>query len=90
MKIKILLVSTLLTSIGIVGCQTGGPVDETSVGIGADGVFNDRRYSSSGCGRRSSNVGNDLSSARQNRRRCRSMDRRRGTRANNIVRGLFL
>ena len=41
MKIKILLVSTLLTSIGIVGCQTGGPVDETSVGIGADGVFND-------------------------------------------------
>lgn len=41
MKIKILLVSTLLTTIGIVGCQTGGPVDETSVGIGADGVFND-------------------------------------------------
>ena len=41
MKIKILLVSSLLTTIGIVGCQTGGPVDETSVGIGADGVFND-------------------------------------------------
>jgi len=41
MKIKILLVSTLLTTIGIVGCQTGGPVDEASVGIGADGVFND-------------------------------------------------
>ena len=41
MKIKILLVSTLLTTIGIVGCQTGGPVGETSVGIGADGVFND-------------------------------------------------
>ena len=41
MKIKILLVSTLLTSFGIVGCQTGGPIDETSVGIGADGVFND-------------------------------------------------
>ncbi len=41
MKIKILLVGTLLTTIGIVGCQTGGPVDEASVGIGADGVFND-------------------------------------------------
>ena len=41
MKIKILLVTTLLTTIGVVGCQTGGPVDETSVGIGADGVFND-------------------------------------------------
>lgn len=39
MKIKILLITTLLTSIGIVGCQTGGPVDETSVGIGDDGVF---------------------------------------------------
>lgn len=47
MKIKILLISTLLTSIGIVGCQTaGGPVDETSVGIGADGVFNDPSPSS--------------------------------------------
>ena len=41
MKIKILLVSTLLTTIGIAGCQTAGTVDETSVGIGADGVFND-------------------------------------------------
>ena len=41
MKIKILLVSTLLTTIGIVGCQTAGPVDQTSLGIGADGVFND-------------------------------------------------
>ena len=42
MKIKILLVSTLLTTIGIVGCQTsGGPVDQSSLGIGADGVFND-------------------------------------------------
>ena len=41
MKIKILLVSTLLTTIGIVGCQTGGPVDQTSLGIGLDGVFND-------------------------------------------------
>lgn len=41
MKIKILLVSTLLTTIGIVGCQTGGPVDETSIGLGEDAVFND-------------------------------------------------
>lgn len=42
MKIKIMLVSTLLTTIGIVGCQTdGGSIDEASVGIGADGVFND-------------------------------------------------
>ena len=42
MKIKILLVSTLLTTIGIVGCQTGGgAVDQSSLGIGADGVFND-------------------------------------------------
>jgi cytochrome c-type protein NapB len=41
MKIKILLVSTLLTTIGIVGCQTGGAVDETSVGLGEDAVFND-------------------------------------------------
>jgi cytochrome c-type protein NapB len=48
-KMKILLIGTLLTTIGIVGCQTGGgygygsggPIDEASVGIGADGVFND-------------------------------------------------
>ncbi len=42
MKIKILFVSTLLTVIGIAGCQTGGDaIDETSVGIGADAIFND-------------------------------------------------
>ncbi len=41
-KIKILLIGTLLTTIGIVGCQSGGGyIDEASVGIGADGVFND-------------------------------------------------
>jgi cytochrome c-type protein NapB len=45
MKIKILLVGTLLIIIGIVGCQTNvhidSGMDRLSVGIGEDGVFND-------------------------------------------------
>lgn len=50
MRINILFVSTLLTTLSIVGCQTGGdsagntvdtPIDESTVGIGADAVFND-------------------------------------------------
>jgi cytochrome c-type protein NapB len=42
MKINILLISTLVTIFGIAGCQsTGNSIDEASVGIGADGVFND-------------------------------------------------
>ncbi len=38
MKIKILLVSTLLAAVGFAGCQTGS-VNQADVGIGEDGVF---------------------------------------------------
>jgi len=44
MKIKILLIITVLAYVGIVGCQTGGQyagsVSENKIGIGADAVFN--------------------------------------------------
>ncbi|MCW8962177.1 MAG: nitrate reductase cytochrome c-type subunit [Gammaproteobacteria bacterium] len=48
MKIKFLLVSTLLAAIGIAGCQTmgGGPKDQASMGIGQDAIFNEALPSS--------------------------------------------
>jgi len=40
-NIKILLIGTLLAVVGIAGCQTDGAIDQTKVGLGLDGVFND-------------------------------------------------
>lgn len=43
MKIKFLLVSTLLAAVAIAGCQTtgGGPRDQASMGIGQDAIYNE-------------------------------------------------